>query len=157
MRKSGRFLLSLCLILLCTGSFLALFVFTASPVGAFHFAESEPTQENLWAHVDLPKPTYTATATSLPTDFPTQAATETPPPLSMEIIDEISAALNNAPVPETQPSPPPGTSKYILVDISDQHMFVYENGALIYSFVVSTGIHNATRVGAFAVDRKSVV
>ena len=31
-------------------------------------------------------------------------------------------------------------SKYILVDISEQHMYVYEGDALIYSFVASTGI-----------------
>jgi lipoprotein-anchoring transpeptidase ErfK/SrfK len=45
-------------------------------------------------------------------------------------------------------------SKYILVDISEQHMYVYEADALIYSFVASTGINNATRVGTFQVQSK---
>ena len=45
-------------------------------------------------------------------------------------------------------------SKYILVDISEQHMYVYEADALIYSFVVSTGINNATRAGIFQVQSK---
>jgi len=45
-------------------------------------------------------------------------------------------------------------SKYILVDLSEQHMYVYENDSLIYSFVASTGIENSTRVGTFAVQTK---
>ncbi len=45
-------------------------------------------------------------------------------------------------------------SKYILVDISEQHMYVYEADTLVYSFVASTGINNATRVGTFAVQSK---
>jgi len=36
-------------------------------------------------------------------------------------------------------------SKWILVDISEQHMYVYESNNLIYSFVASTGINNGTR------------
>ncbi|MCZ7547732.1 MAG: L,D-transpeptidase [Anaerolineales bacterium] len=57
-----------------------------------------------------------------------------------------------------QPSSADGTvnttGKYILVDISDQQMYVYENGVLIYNFIVSTGIHNATRTGLFHVQSK---
>jgi lipoprotein-anchoring transpeptidase ErfK/SrfK len=45
----------------------------------------------------------------------------------------------------------PSAKKYILVDISEQHMYVYERDALIYSFVVSTGMRGATRVGTFSV------
>jgi len=45
-------------------------------------------------------------------------------------------------------------SKYILVDISEQHMYVYENDALTYSFVASTGIRNSTRIGVFQVQTK---
>ena len=53
----------------------------------------------------------------------------------------------------TQYDAPPSYSgnKYILVDISEQHMYVYEGDALVYSFVSSTGMHNATRVGSFSV------
>jgi lipoprotein-anchoring transpeptidase ErfK/SrfK len=53
----------------------------------------------------------------------------------------------------TQYDAPPSYSgnKYILVDISEQHMYVYEGDALVYSFVSSTGMHNATRVGTFSV------
>jgi lipoprotein-anchoring transpeptidase ErfK/SrfK len=42
-------------------------------------------------------------------------------------------------------------SKYILVDISEQHLYAYEGEELVYSFVASTGIENSTRVGTFSV------
>jgi lipoprotein-anchoring transpeptidase ErfK/SrfK len=45
-------------------------------------------------------------------------------------------------------------SKYILVDISEQHMYVYEGDSMIYSFVASTGMNNATATGTFAVQSK---
>jgi lipoprotein-anchoring transpeptidase ErfK/SrfK len=47
-----------------------------------------------------------------------------------------------------------GGNKYILVDISEQHMYVYEGDVLVYSFVASTGMNNATRVGMFSVQNK---
>ncbi len=56
------------------------------------------------------------------------------------------------PLPET--ASPVLTSKYILVDISEQHLYAYENGNLIYSFVASTGMNNATLTGNFAVQSK---
>lgn len=154
--KPGAVILSVSLLLLFVGVFLAFYFFSASPVNAFLPATPIPTQENLWASAYVAKPTYTAAPTSLPTDtpFPTPAFTETPSVLAMEIIEEISASLDNAPIPDSPPPPAPNSSKYILVDISEQHMYVYENDALIYSFVASTGINNATRVGTFAVQSK---
>jgi lipoprotein-anchoring transpeptidase ErfK/SrfK len=44
--------------------------------------------------------------------------------------------------------------KYILVDLSEQHMYVYEGDTLIYSFIASTGINGGTRTGTFAVQSK---
>lgn len=41
--------------------------------------------------------------------------------------------------------------KYILVSISQQHLLAYDNGQIVYSFIVSTGISNSTRVGIFNV------
>ncbi len=64
------------------------------------------------------------------------------------------------PDPLTQPDPgtipavdPPAQygEKYVLVDISDQHLYAYEGDVLVYSFVASTGMNNATRVGVFHV------
>jgi len=53
--------------------------------------------------------------------------------------------------PNQDPVSSYGGNKYVLVDISEQHMYVYEGDALVYSFVASTGMNNATRVGMFSV------
>lgn len=50
-----------------------------------------------------------------------------------------------------EPLPLDENEKYILVDISEQHLYAYESGLLVYSFVASTGMNNATRVGVFSV------
>ena len=145
---------SLLLVLVFMGISLAIFFFATSPASAAIFVNvtPTPTQEDLWAYVDLAKPTYTAT---LP---PTEASTSTPEPTSTpgEMVMEI---LQDTPVPtyspqQLAPVASYGGSKYILVDISEQHMYVYEGDVLIYSFVASTGMNNATRVGNFAVQSK---
>jgi lipoprotein-anchoring transpeptidase ErfK/SrfK len=140
---------------------LILFFFVTSPASASYIfgPTLTPTQENLWAYADVPKPTHISTSpptmTAVPADtaVPTTAATEAPPVVAMQLVDEAAGPVQSvesslAPVPST------GGGKYILVDISEQHMYVYEGDALIYSFVASTGINNATRVGTFAVQSK---
>lgn len=47
-----------------------------------------------------------------------------------------------------------GGPKKILVDISEQRMYVYEGDTLIWTFVASTGMGNSTRVGTFRVQSK---
>lgn len=100
---------------------------------------------------DIPKPTYTplATATPLETATPLPTPTETPPLLEMSIVDTSSL-----PSGVIEAAPSYAGSKYILVDISEQRMYVYENEQLIYSFVASTGINNSTRTGLFHVQSK---
>ena len=44
-----------------------------------------------------------------------------------------------------------GSDKRIIIDISEQHMYVYEGDNLAFSFVASTGMNNATRAGTFSV------
>ncbi len=151
--SSGRLRLisSLLLILVFLGIGGGLFFYAASPAGAAIFATPTATQENLWAYANVPKLAYTATSIPPPTET-TIPATETPGVMTMKIVDE-------ADVPVAQDSshkdvPTAGGEKYILVDISEQHMYVYENNALLYSFVASTGINNATRVGVFHVQSK---
>jgi len=129
-----------------------LFFFVTSPASAAYIFGPTPTatQENLWAYADIPKPTRTALPTI--TAVPPAAVTETPAVVAMELVDPAAVRVQNpqdsAPVPST------GGGKYILVDISEQHMYVYEGDALIYSFVASTGINNGTRIGTFAVQSK---
>ena len=43
------------------------------------------------------------------------------------------------------------SGKWILIDISEQHTYAYEDKKLVYSFVASTGIGNSTRIGTFKV------
>lgn len=104
-----------------------------------------------FALADIPKPTYTPLPTATPfetsTSLPTPTAT--PPLLEMSIVD--TSSLPSSPV---EAAPSYTGSKYILVDISEQHMYVYENEQLIYSFVASTGINNSTRTGVFHVQSK---
>lgn len=134
---------------------LGLFFFVTSPASASYiFSPSPtPTQENLWAYADVPKPTHTSLPTVLPADTPVPSITETPQVVAMELVDDNASQVQNLQAaPLAVPST--GGGKYILVDISEQHMYVYEGDALIYSFVASTGINNATRVGTFAVQSK---
>ncbi|MEW6083401.1 MAG: L,D-transpeptidase family protein [Chloroflexota bacterium] len=168
MKKNGRVvstrinagILSLRLLLLFGCVAIAFYFFAASPANAFILASPTPTQENLWANVYVAKPAYTHTPTSIPTELPTEmptsqpAATETPVTFAMEIVSDAPAPVAVVQGPASQPASSGSASKYILVDISEQHMYVYENGALMYSFVASTGIQNSTRVGRFAVQTK---
>ncbi|RPI93929.1 MAG: murein L,D-transpeptidase [Chloroflexi bacterium] len=157
-----RLLTSLLLFLFCIGIGLSLFFFAASPASAYIFGPSAtPTQENLWAQADIPKPTATAAPEQLQTSIPPILPTDTvlppvaevPGTMTMEIVEDTPVPVRAA--EEAAPSVPSyGGSKYILVDISEQHMYVYEGDALVYSFVASTGMNNATRVGTFAVQSK---
>jgi lipoprotein-anchoring transpeptidase ErfK/SrfK len=161
-----RIFAGLWLILLLISIGLIVFFIGTSPASASIvnvFASPAPTQENLWAYVNVAKPTYTAVPTIVPTSVPTDTAipvatdvpvvTETPAALSMQIVDD-TAVPTRAVQQVGQSVPSYGGSKYILVDISEQHMYVYEGDSLIYSFVASTGMNNATRVGTFAVQSK---
>lgn len=155
--SNGR--IRLLLILLCVGTGIILFFFATSPasasIGSIFGPSPTATQENLWAYAEVPKPTRSATVT--PTILPTAIPpTEAPGTMAMEIIEDTPVPTRSAVVEQAvNPSVPSyGGSKYILVDISEQHMYVYEGDALLYSFVASTGMNNATRVGTFAVQSK---
>lgn len=135
---------------------IILFFFAISPASAHIFGPTPTaTQENLWAYSDVPKPTTTQAAlptmTTVPADTTVPPVVETPAVVMMEIVEDAAPVT----VPqEAPPVPSTGGGKYILVDISEQHMYVYEGDMLVYSFVASTGINNATRVGTFAVQSK---
>ena len=74
-----------------------------------------------------------------PTPIPTATATQTPIP---------------TPTPSVTPTPEPGP-KRIVVDISQQRMYVYEGDTLLWDWVVSTGEPgNDTAVGSFSVRSK---
>jgi LysM repeat protein len=53
------------------------------------------------------------------------------------------------------PAPAAGSSKRIIVDLSDQRMYVYQNGQILWNWVVSTGrAGQATAVGHYKVLNK---
>jgi lipoprotein-anchoring transpeptidase ErfK/SrfK len=162
--KRTRFFVIVWGILLVISAGFAIFFFATSPANASILGvlapSPTPRQENSWAFADVPKPTYTPVPV-IPTIIPTEqaqvaqvvpAATEIPGSMVMEVVNDVPSSANMAPVGARNSSY--GGSKYILVSISEQHMYVYEGDVLIYSFVASTGIHNATRVGNFAVQSK---
>ena len=170
----------LILLLIFGGILLAAFWFMV-PMAQAYFVPPPPapTQEYMWSYVEIPKPVaYTIAPLSPPigtpiseqpsiiedtpvpiatdTATPLPTVTETPAQLSMEVLADTPTPVYVAPTQPVyaQSSYTYGGSKYILVDISEQHMYVYEGDVLIYSFVASTGMNNATRVGTFAVQSK---
>ena len=148
-----RVLPILLLLLFLFGLGIVLFFFATSPASAYIFGPTPTaTQENLWAYADVPKPipTQTALPTIVPVDTAIPPVTEPIGVVAMEIIEDRPVPVVQAPLSV----PSYGGAKYILVDISEQHMYVYEGDALIYSFVASTGINNGTRAGTFAVQSK---
>lgn len=153
---------------------LAAFWFLVPMARAYFVPQPTPAQDFMWSYVEIPKPSYTPTPLvlapgttvdltasnteeaqiplPLETVTPSPVPTETPAGLMMEVLENTPTPEYVAPQPAYASSY--GGSKYILVDISEQHMYVYEGDVLIYSFVASTGMNNATRVGTFAVQSK---
>ncbi|NWG34507.1 MAG: L,D-transpeptidase family protein [Chloroflexi bacterium] len=156
------------------GVLFAAFRFMVPVVNAY-LVPPPAAQDYLWSYVEIPKPAYAPASIIFPagttmeaptsvivepqppipadTVTPLPTVTETPALLSMEVLADTPTPEYTAPKPVYAGSSY-GGSKYILVDISEQHMYVYEGDTLIYSFVASTGMNNATRVGLFAVQSK---
>jgi lipoprotein-anchoring transpeptidase ErfK/SrfK len=118
------------------------------------------TQMHSFAQVPISKPTYTATSTLPPAATSTASLEPSPTPETMyvEIVadtptSEYVAPSDDAAVSpyEEAAAPSYAGNKYILVDISDQHLYAYGDDALTYSFVASTGMNNATATGNFSV------
>jgi lipoprotein-anchoring transpeptidase ErfK/SrfK len=104
---------------------------SAGPIGA---ATGGPA----WSAAEIDKATYTpiATATAIPTVTPTPTALPTDAPTA-----------ENTSIP----APAADNGKYILVSISEQHLYAYQDNQLVYSFIASTGMNNATSTGVFHV------
>jgi len=64
----------------------------------------------------------------------------------------IPGGSSPAPAPAPQPG---GSNKRIVIDLSEQHMYIYQDGQLIYSWVTSTGMPGAATIpGSFQVLNK---
>jgi lipoprotein-anchoring transpeptidase ErfK/SrfK len=144
---------------------IAAWTAASSPVLSLN---SDPTHARSFASVKIAKPLATNTVvlpTSLsPAKLSSTETTVAPSSvdlpvvlptfesaLSAEIVVDTPAPAYAAPDFQVSAAPAYGGNKYILVDISEQHMYVYEGSALVYSFVSSTGMYNATRAGSFSV------
>ncbi|MGD0751828.1 MAG: L,D-transpeptidase family protein [Anaerolineales bacterium] len=108
---------------------------------------------------DTPFPTAISTliATPSPTPFPPSTSTSTPEPTDPATPTSTATALPTVtPLPTVmQPAAaqeiPEGGEKLIVVSISQQHVYAYQGGVLVYSFVASTGSGNSTRTGTFSI------
>lgn len=121
---------------------LALFQGEATPGMEAPIPSISPTRRAsadgpAWSTADIAKPTHTPqpTATSIPTATPTPTALPTDSPAT----------------PGSSSGQVPSSGKYIYVSISEQHLYAYQDNKLVYSFVASTGMNNATRTGTFQV------
>lgn len=107
-----------------------------------------------WGEGEIEKPTYTPSPTATFTATPTSTITPSP------TITPIPPTLTNTPrpantaVPVVEENPAPVGGKYVLIDISEQHLYAYQGNTLVYSFVASTGMNNATATGSFSVLNK---
>jgi lipoprotein-anchoring transpeptidase ErfK/SrfK len=139
----------LIILLICAVIGVAAWTATSSPVLSLYREPTLiPTHPNSFALVEIGKPTYTPSPTFIPS--PTALPTNTPEAViqAQIVMDSAAPAIQN---PYEAPVPSYSGNKYILVDISEQHMYVYEGDAVVYSFVSSTGMKNATRTGLFSV------
>ena len=105
-----------------------------------------------WAYAGIVKPTYTPSPTSAPTSTPPELQVDLPIDTSIPavIVPDMPAPPDHSTQADAQPSFN-GTGKYILVDVSEQHLYAYKDDTPVFSFVASTGMDNATRLGTFSV------
>jgi lipoprotein-anchoring transpeptidase ErfK/SrfK len=165
-----RILIPLILVILavCLIAVAAFWPVAGSSVSAAILGNPGSSQDNQilsWLPVGLVKPTDTplptasptTIATPSPTPFPPSSSTPTPGPTDTAAPTSTATAR-----PTETPSPtimqpvavqqiPQGGQKLIVVSISQQHVYAYQGGVLVYSFVASTGSGNSTRTGTFSI------
>jgi lipoprotein-anchoring transpeptidase ErfK/SrfK len=127
----------------------------SSPALGLTESPATSTPDRPFALVVLNKP--------FPTPLPTDLAITVTLPATLEAATDVqpeslqSQIVKNTPAPgysgttQYDPTPIYGGNKRILIDISEQHMYVYEGDTLVNDFVSSTGMNNATRAGHFSV------
>lgn len=135
------------------------------------FIRRKMTTQTISVVEGMGSPTSTNSWYATPTATPPQSAAPTPAQKPRLTYTFIPAVVNSN-YPATMPSGAPSLTttaessptaaplsptripfarKTILVDISDQHVYAYEKGKLIFSFVASTGRKNSTRVGHYKI------
>lgn len=162
----------LILLFFVTLATVTLAIWNASPVMAFFSSQANSgVDQNApsWALMQITKPTMTFTPTATFTATPTSTATPSISPTPTASQTPVASSTPDV-TPTALPTDTGAMSsnsqsnlsvqelakvytgnKWILVDISEQHMYVYEGENLVYSFIASTGMNGATRVGTFSV------
>lgn len=164
--RRGRLYPLLLFSLACAALLAAAWTASGAPARAFISNETGESSAP-YARAEVAKPTYTPSPTPTftpsptPTHTPTAAATPSPSATPTALPTSSPAPTWSAAPAEAERVdyiPPaaegPAAQKYILVDISEQHLYAYQGEALIYSFVASTGMDNSTRVGTFRIQSK---
>ena len=103
-----------------------------------------PTQENLWAPVEIAKPTVTPIDARMLApqlgDTPVLSeSTGTPSTLVMEIVEDSVISQPISPE-EVQYAADGNDDRWIDVNLSEQRVYVYEGDVVVNSFLVSTGL-----------------
>ncbi len=125
---------------------LAAAALVVAPYAGFGYRPAPPTMRPpSWALANIAKPTYT------PSPMPTFTPTAQPTPTNIPTSTQSPLELGTVPDAGSNGSDSYTGGKSILVSISEQHLYAYDNGQLIYSFVASTGMRNSTRVGSFSI------
>lgn len=152
----------LLLLLICTAIATAAWSVSSTSARAANLTLNSlvtPTHAEFFAYAEIAR----AADTTVPTQVipsPTPLPTEDVVKVYAEIIADTPAAEYAGPFVGgnyEQPEAPAASysaNQRILIDISEQHMYVYASDALLFSFVASTGMNNATRVGSFSVLNK---
>ncbi len=109
--------------------------------------------------------TYTPTSTSsllaTATIIPLKTATPQPTYPSQTSQSSIpihiyfpAIAYSGIPTPTPVPTQVPFAGKTILVDLSDQRVYAYNGGKLVFNFIASTGRNHLTRPGHYKILNK---
>ena len=130
-----------------------------SPLPDAQASAPSSTQVVNWAPALIAKPTYTPFPPALETSTPRSIIPPAPasrtaspaasPSTVVTLIANTAVPTLTPQIVSGNPTLPPGPSgeRSILVSISEQHLYAYEDGQPVYSFVVSTGSGDSTLRG----------
>jgi len=103
----------------------------ATPTG---MPDAAAKQDLIPAPTPTPAPTSTSLPTSTPTPRPTATATPTPQPTAIP-----TPRPTPPPLPDGVPQPPITAGKVVLVSLSRQQLWAYQDGAFAFTALVETG------------------
>jgi lipoprotein-anchoring transpeptidase ErfK/SrfK len=143
-------IVSTLMVVMTTGAALAV-----SPGLPLKALQASPTSHVIpWSPAKIAKPTYTPSPVPTFTPTPPPTNTPTPEPVIEEVQPTLAADSGNSDLSISYPQAEVLASqsgKYILVSISEQHLYAYDSDQLVYSYVASTGMRNSTATGNFKV------